>query len=392
MPKYIFLLGQCSDLAKQELLNILGPAKIDYFGPDFCLAETAQPSKQLIDSLGGTIKIAPFLTKLNNLEELTAPQWLGYLSNKNDSAKINFGFSLYHDSAKNYQKILRLALGLKKTLKNTRPARLVTSQEPVLSSVIVAKNKLLGRELIIIKDQEEYFLGLTEVVQDFSQYGYLDMARPARDSRSGMLPPKVAQMMLNLAGPDRQKTLLDPFCGSGTIIQEALRLGYQEIIGSDSSQKAIDDTTKNLEWLKENFKLGAGVDLQKIPVQSLGQHLAPASVDLIVTEPYLGDARFINKQNKIADLQPLVNELQELYLEAFRQFKTILRPGGQIIFIWPIFTLAEKKIFSLETKILPQINFKLKKTDLSSANLSPLGNIIYSRPQQKVQREITIWE
>lgn len=390
------MLGHCPDLAKQELIGSLGRNNIEYLGTNFCLAKTGINPKQLIDSLGGTVKIALFLEEANDLEGLTAAKWLAYLTKalaeKTEEEKINFGFSLYQDSQKNYKKILSLALGLKKELKNKYKVRLVTSQEPTLSSVIVTKNKLLGSELLIIKENNSYFFGLTEAVQDFSQYGYVDVGRPARDSRAGMLPPKVAQMMLNLAGNDRQKIILDPFCGSGTIIQEALRLGYQNIIGSDANPKAITDTKKNLEWLEKNFNLKTEVHLQKIKAENLSQSLPPASVDIIVTEPYLGDARFINRQNNITSLQPLVSELQELYLETFRQFKKILKPGGQIIFIWPIFSLGQTKLFSLDNKILTQIGFQLRKPAFSSTHFSPLGNIIYSRPNQKVQREITVWE
>ena len=58
------------------------------------------------------------------------------------------------------------------------------------------------------------FLGQTLVVQPFKVLSKRDFGRPARDDHSGMLPPKLAQIMINLARRNDDistKTILDPF-------------------------------------------------------------------------------------------------------------------------------------------------------------------------------------
>ena len=64
--KYIFMLGQSTDLAKQEVINILNSPddQIELIGQNFILAETNQDSKNLMSMLGGTIKIAKYLILL----------------------------------------------------------------------------------------------------------------------------------------------------------------------------------------------------------------------------------------------------------------------------------------------------------------------------------------
>ena len=105
-------------------------------------------------------------------------------------------------------------------------------------------NKVLekGGELVVfVRSDTTFDLGRTETVQDFKTYRLRDIGRPRRNAKRGMLPPKLARMMINIASPKHNDTILDPFCGSGTIIHEAFLLGYKNIIGSDISEKAVRD-------------------------------------------------------------------------------------------------------------------------------------------------------
>ena len=122
-------------------------------------------------------------------------------------------------------------------------------RSPTLSSVVVEQNKLTtaqGAEIVIVQFDKKLFLGKTIAVQPFKELSFRDYGRPARDDYSGMLPPKLAQIMLNLSGAKPADTILDPFCGSGTILTEAMLMGYQDLVGSDVSSKAIEDTGKNI--------------------------------------------------------------------------------------------------------------------------------------------------
>ncbi|MFA6307234.1 MAG: methyltransferase domain-containing protein [Patescibacteria group bacterium] len=386
MNKYLFMLGQSPDLAQEELKAILSSKndQIELYNSDFVLANTDQAASDLINVLGGTIKIARYLQAIDNLHDLNADLWYSFLAkNLNPNLKNCFGFSLYNDTNANYNTILKIAFKLKRTLKNNNyKCRLVTGQDPVLSSVIVAKNKLIGSELLIIKYQEKYILALTEAVQDFVAYGFRDMKRPHRDDRSGMLAPKVAQMMVNLAGNDKNKNILDPFCGSGTILQEAMLLGYKKIYGSDISPKAVKETSENLDWLSKNFHLKANIKILESSIENLANNFAKNSIDLIVTEPFMGDARIIIRQNNSQDIIKIKDELQMLYKSAFTKFKKIISSDSLIIFIFPIFHISNQDIYTLDKQIISQLGFKYQLDK----------DIIYSRANQKVARQITVWK
>ena len=235
------MLGQSPDLAKEELKAVLSSKndQIELIGPDFVLANTNKESKDLINILGGTIKIARYNQSLDKLSNLDVFLWYDILEkNLKPDKKNNFGFSLYNDS--NDKSIQKIAFELKKLLKeNKYKSRLVTSQDAILSSVVVSKNKLIGNELLIIKHENKYMLALTEAVQDFVRYGWRDMKRPHRDDKSGMLPPKVAQMMVNLAGNNKDKNILDPFCGSGSTCVACKKM-ERDFIGIELEEKWVE--------------------------------------------------------------------------------------------------------------------------------------------------------
>jgi tRNA G10 N-methylase Trm11 len=379
--KYILILGQSTDLARQEATNWLGssPNKILETGSNFLIIESESKAKEIMKNLGGTIKVARLLDKLKSLEDL-ASFWIKNIPLSNEQ-KTNFGFSLYDGSHKEYSIIQSIALDIKRELKSKHKIRLVSSREEQLSSVIVTKNKLIGSELVVIKKDEQWILGITEAVQDFAKYGLRDMKRPNRDDKSGMLPPKLAQMMLNLAGSERNKTILDPFCGSGTVLQEAMLLGFEKIYGTDVSDKAVNDAIANTDWLIKTFNLKIKPKINKINIKSISRSFSNEYFDLIVSEPYMGDARFIQRQKSVAHLDKIRNELQELYNDAFEQFKKILKKSGKIVFIFPIFDIHDKQLHTLDKQIIQNLGFELVGKPL-----------IYHRPNQKVHREITIWK
>jgi tRNA G10 N-methylase Trm11 len=362
------MLGQSPDLAKEELKAVLSSKndQIELIGPDFVLANTNKESKDLINILGGTIKIARYNQSLDKLSNLDVFLWYDILEkNLKPDKKNNFGFSLYNDS--NDKSIQKIAFELKKLLKeNKYKSRLVTSQDAILSSVVVSKNKLIGNELLIIKHENKYMLALTEAVQDFVRYGWRDMKRPHRDDKSGMLPPKVAQMMVNLAegldqsgeaGENKNKNLLDPFCGSGTVLQEAILLGYQNIYGSDINPRSVTETTENLNWLLENFKAKANLKILESDIKNIDKKLDANSINTIVTEPFMGDARLIARLNKTSDINKIKDELQILYTLAFEKFKKILSPKAMIVFVFPVFNIAGQDIYNLDKKIISQLGF-----------------------------------
>lgn len=364
--KYIFILGNNPELSKAEIAAVLPQAKNIAVGKNFLIVEhTKIDCNKIINRLGGTIKIGIVLSK--NLE--FGPV-LGCASAMPEGKRFNFGFSFYE------QKPSNIGMQIKGKLKEQGiSSRLVTSREPALSSVIITKEKC--HDFLVGPG----FFAMTCAVQDFKDYSRRDFGRPASDALSGMLPPKAAKMMLNLAQVETSQIILDPFCGSGTILAEALAMGYKHLIGTDLSEKAISDSLENLEWLTKELKIkDADWEVEQLDARKLSEKMNGATIDAIVSEPYLGKPMKGNENEET--VKKIIAELEELYLESFAQFKKILKPDGRVVIVIPEWHLHGKTY---------QMNLDLRLNKLGFKRLDD-GNLVYKREDQKVWRNITIWK
>ncbi len=198
-----------------------------------------------------------------------------------------------------------------------------------------------------------------------------DRLKPFADGKKGMLPPKIARIMVNLAvgqnfSPDQ--TLLDPFCGSGNILMEAGMLKLK-LLGTDIDIQQLEGTRKNLNWLGiKDF------NLLNIDATQISKHL-DNQVDYIATEPFMGKPNL-----RLDRIKDAAKGLHKLYLGSLKNWLSILKPSGIICMVFPIFT-DNKKIYQLSSVI--------DDKSLVGYNIKTRG-LIYSRPQSSLEREIVV--
>ncbi|MBR2839744.1 hypothetical protein IKE82_00205 [Candidatus Saccharibacteria bacterium] len=194
-----------------------------------------------INRLGGCLKIAQKLPSkpLEYLQQLP-------------EGKITLGISDYSTTA-SPKSVIAEALKLKQILvRHHRSVRVVANRNAALSTAASLHNGLGSqnpRKVEFVKFNHDWYRVIG--VQDIDAYTRRDQARPARDARVGMLPPKLAQILINLCGPlPENSTILDPFCGTGVVLQEALLMGYHAY-GTDLNPRMVEYTSKNLTWLTQ---------------------------------------------------------------------------------------------------------------------------------------------
>lgn len=399
--QYFFILGKNPILSEAEIVAVLEFNDIKFKILKFLDRVLVVDLEKELDvdwlnaRLGGTVKIGKILDQMYELDEFEDK----FLEQVHfGTGKAFYGFSLYPlyriNHIEKYQKRLNaIAMNIKSRLRDEKQisSRYVVSKEPELSSVIVAKNKLLknGAEICFFIDEEVIIFGQTLAVQAFEEFGARDYNRPGRDKLSGMLPPKLARMMINLAQVKPEALILDPFCGSGTVLQEAVVLGYTNLIGSDISDKAIEDTKKNLEWLELKSVPRSGIPLRgkslkskvmKLDVKELSSEIKVNSIDAIVTEPFLGPAMRGNESRD--QVEKTIEMLESLYLAAFVQFAKVLVKGGKVVMVFPVFNIRNQQS---KIEILSQVQ-KLGFVKLNKEELE------YYREGQFVRREILIFE
>lgn len=417
MNRYFFILGRQPALSLAEIHAYFQAAKTPYsplyLGREFFIWETeAKIDLSAINrSLGGVVKAGEIIAsrpqKLNLLDDLKEALNFRtvrkFLPTEN---KAYLGFSLYLEGGKNYiflaKGLERHFLALKKEWKSEGgKLRLVTSRGQTLSSVVVKKNKLLtdGAEIVIFATPDKIFIGKTVSVQDFSGYSFRDFSRPGRDMKIGLMPPKIAQIIINLAQARAGAVILDPFVGCGTILSEAILMGYKNLIGSDNNPRALDQTRQNLEWLVKNFKIDEkkiNVKLLPADAREIYKSLSPDSADTVVTEPYLGPS--LDSRAGEGKLKMVAENLSQLYLDFFSAIKRVLKPEAKIVMIWPVFRGASGLVFLpilekvlakgfTKLEILPPDYKKYRFQEMTSR-----GSILYSREDQRVLREIFVFE
>ena len=385
------ILGIHPKLSRAELKAVTG-ADFLYSTNECVLFDSPAKLEDLQKTLGGVIKLGEGIESIDNIQALE-PTLLKYLQNQPREKKLRFGMSVYDAGGTSFSKNLRrenqkLGLSLKKSLKQSgRSVRLVTSTESTLSSVVVAKNKLTtdGLEFCLLPTAECILIGVTKTYQDFEDWSHRDYERPARDAKNGMIPPKLARIMVNLSGVNsfiqhstsniQPRTLLDPFCGSGTILMEAALVGIQNIIGADISEKILADAKENLDWLKDQ-----GEDVLKIElIQSAAAILKIKNkADIVVTEPFLGKPRQ-GKEGE-AEVKKMVLELETLYADCFSNIVKLMKPGATLVLAAPVHKI-KKAEYPLAIKNI-----------MNQAGLVNLTSPIrYERENQFIGRDIWIF-
>jgi putative N6-adenine-specific DNA methylase/tRNA (guanine6-N2)-methyltransferase len=133
------------------------------------------------------------------------------------------------------------------------------------------------------------------------------------------LKPNVAYALLRLAHcPGPPEVVLDPFCGSGTILWEAGALWPNaRLIGNDWNEETLAGARNNAD--AQN--LTDRVTLHEADVWHLDETLAGQQADLIVTNPPFG-VRLASSM----DFGPF-------YRRVLKQLHTVLVPEGRVVML-----------------------------------------------------------
>ncbi|PIR78290.1 MAG: hypothetical protein COU28_02395 [Candidatus Magasanikbacteria bacterium CG10_big_fil_rev_8_21_14_0_10_36_16] len=367
--QYLFELGHQPHISTAEVLAVLKHAKIKSKilenKNDFFILELEAEEKQiekLAQKFGAIIQVGI------KFESTEFPQQIisKYLQTK-ETGKINFSISPTNN---------KLAITIKKELKALgKSVRYIETK----NTASILHNKLIKSKSHFTVFQNNVYK--TIYIQDIEGFSARDYDRPVSDNISGMLPPKLARTMINLSEVDNDKVLLDAFCGSGTVLNEALSLGFKNVIGSDISEKAVQDSEKNISWLiAENNLQNVKTNIFLSPSTELSSKLKPQSVDVIISEPYMGKPLHGHEPKIILDKQ--IEELQALYISTFKTFHKVLRAGGTIIFIIPKFKFGN---VWLQVRCLDEIkNLGFEIENFANGERS----LLYHRSTQFVGREI----
>lgn len=383
MKTFIFQTGHGKGLAKAELDAVLKGGFLDEVFDGLVYEAEINHADILQDHLGGTIRIAEVLQKAPAHMPVNFVQWVtDAVTNEvqNTKGKVRFGLSMHPKSDKNLKKILNDS---KKNLKQeVGNIRFVNKDFQNLSSAQAFHENLISDqsiELHLFESEKYWYLAKTLSIQNIEWYSHRDMNRPARDPKTGMFPPKLAQMLINLAQPTN--TVYDPFCGSGTVLQEAWLIGHT-VRGSDLEPRLVEDSIQNLAWLKNVAELPeATPHVFPADARTLTTDDLPTEPFVIVTETWLGPV--LHAPPTPDELKAIQHEVESLYEDFFKNLKSIVKGPVTVVFTAPFHREKNERHFLPR---LPEILAKYTQILPLSEHERP--SLFYERKDQLVGREI----
>ena len=364
MKEYMFILGRDPELSLIELVAYLQKNGVEYSIKNisksaaiFSTSEKFQPGKA-VKHLGGTIKIGKILEDVEEAYEGT-------------ENKIKYAISAYGKA--NIKDIHR---EIKKSFKKQKLKAFYKKpkREKALMPSEVIKQKLIesGIEFLAYENH----LAKTVAVFDPFEHEKRDEEMPCKDYLK-TISIRLAKILINLS--QAKNLLLDPFCGYGIILQEAI-LQDINVVGIDLDKQSVESAEKNLMFIEKNYKTKANYRV----IEGDSRHLSSLveEADGIATEPYLGP--YLKKIPSLKEAQKTMKELECLYRQVLKEAKKVVK--GKIAIIVPRFQTSQKKEAVMDFgKILKEEGYKAWQ---------PLNQIrtpvIY--PHGKILREVWVIE
>lgn len=363
--EYLFILGRNPELSVSELQGFFGDFKY-VRRKNAILAELPEIKKGVINRFGGVIAIGEVFANEKGFSKDINRLNL-YSTSENKLNYVIWDFSdkkVFFDEVREGLKIKFKEEGFKATEK--RIANRIKTQSgeeiPNLSS-----SKLIDEQYFVFNDK----FGRIIETCNYEELEKQDMEKPVR-RESLAISPRLAKIMINLSKAKPGEIIVDPFCGIGVILQEALRLGIN-VIGIDKDPEAIKGILKNLKWGKfseKNYQIVNG-DSSTVKIKKS---------NAIVTEPSLGQVlKYAPNREKAEEM---IKEYEKLIIRVLNNLKENIT--GRFVFTAPFIQTTSK---SAVKRLGCDVNKILSSTRLRLVQGFPIAEF---RENQAVGREIFV--
>ena len=382
---YIAILGRQPELGIAELEQLYGD--VAWFSDTTALVNFDTPD---LSRLGGSQKIGRVVAELPNGDWTKASRQLvsAYQAAwQNHDGKITLGLSAFGFGNKiSAREVQKTGIILKQKLKQSGVSlRLIPNNDAALSTATSHHNKLglsdNKVELLVVRNKNGKIIIAESIgAQNITAYARRDQERPKRDAFVGMLPPKLAQIILNLANPTAGTRVLDPFCGTGVVLQEASIQGFK-VYGTDLSDKMVDYTAKNLDWLATTHDITIDSIIEQGDAMN---HQWNGTIGAVACEGYLGQPFSAPPSPaKLAEVRKNCNYIMSEFL---RNIARQLAPGTPLCVAVPAWKAADGSFTHL-----PLVS-QLESLGYTPVPLSTVrsSELLYHRDDQVVARELLV--
>ncbi len=384
MKNYFLALGRYPNLSLAELQ---GQLDVIFYNEEnqYLIAENLEfknprdlprpPEQLFLDSLGGTMFMGETLKECESYNDLK--DFIQDLVVNEAVSKI--GFCTF-GVGKNF---LPKLIGETKDFSREKDhkLRIENFKSASLSSGQIFERRLTQKGLVLGIAQEGNQFLVSKIIanQNLRNYELRDRKKNFRDAKMGMLPPKLAQILINLSHPDHKDTIIDPFCGSATVNIEAAIAGFKTQ-GSDINEHFVTKSRENFDQMSEKFRYEKSTGT--FETQDVTKIDWKAASGIIATEGWLGEN---------FEQTPSVDQIKAnkaAVLNIWRQVFLNLKDSNirSVAFCLPCWNVKSRK-FSISQELISDINaagFELKKFPNQDTSF------IYERETTFVAREILV--
>lgn len=428
---YCFISGKNWKLSLAELVSYLEARNyvfqvIDFSRSFFTIRIDSALDAFVIDDLGGILKIGEVKALIpteivseaflkgnkqakNQLQQQLPFDALAEKIPAVDSGKSLFGVSVYWAAELSFSSAgMTIDHFLGSTLKDELKAQGKKTRfmgfprdrnQPQLTPVEVLKKGLdeTNAEILFCIGKNQTSISTSISVHNPFEFQKRDVEKPIQRKIFG-ISPRIAKIMVNLSHCKEGKVFLDPFCGVGNILQEAL-LAKARVIGLDINRWCVEAARRNLDWLKQEYSLS---DPDYMTMQGDSRKITSKireGVDCIATEPDLGPAlRQIPTEPYAVKI---IDNLVPLFDDFLREAYEVLNQSGFLVLVTPyVKTRAGKPVRMGIQDLAERAGFRpvrlYQKTFFSENKpvppLSDAFSFIDVDERHKIGREISVFQ
>lgn len=365
--KYLFILGRNEELSVAEIEEYLEKTQNPIVSKEKknngLFFEVENPiASDAINYLGGTISIGEVLARGKNkklFDELE--NVMIYTGTENKLTYTVWNFSDLWDDCLEYLKYRFKSEKLKTSFKGL--SGIIKSQNG--EEELVPSSKLITEEYFIFDENGIQYFGKITQKCDYDSIEKRDMEKPVR-RESLAISPRLAKIMINLAHLRVGDTLLDPFCGVGTVLQESLLQGIN-VVGVDKDKDAISGAKKNMEWFgfpKEQYNL-INFDSTQVNIPE---------VNAVATEPDLGQT--LKKIPTREKAEKTLLDFEKLMTQVINNIKK--KVSGRIVFTSPYIRIGKKRLSCNIDNICERTGYELARNPIPEFRENQIvGRMIY---------------
>src|SRR3989344_7678069 len=284
--KYFFILGRKVSLSVAEILSYFSEKenKIEIHSQKeniIILEFSRKINSNIVNELGGTIAFGEILaegTKSSIIKQIEKTFIYNGKKNNITYSLIDYSSIEIKERISSYLKDRFKAERLKASEKKTAKTMKLQDSTEIIN---IPSRNIIDENYMVYEKENEVLLGKVLEFYNSRELEKRDMSKPIRRNELA-ISPRLAKILISLSKIKEGETLLDPFCGVGVILEEALHKKIK-VVGIDKDYEAIKGAEKNLSFYgfpKVNYKLLCE-DSKTAKINS--------KISAVATEPHLGE-------------------------------------------------------------------------------------------------------